>query len=185
VKKILLLVLVLIFVSSFVSAGFGVAGGKDESMYPGEKLSRLFILQNTIEDTIWSESVDVLSGDELISFPDGKDFDVETGEFFKLKYLLSVPEDAVIGENLNVILNFPFCCALSITINVIADPNDSDADGIPNSDDFCPDTVGVAIAKGCSCEQILEFMPGISMGNKCGQGVLNVFVNQLGWARNL
>jgi hypothetical protein len=63
--------------------------------------------------------------------------------------------------------------------------DDLDNDGVPNSDDFCPDTVGEALADGCSCEQILVFKPGNGEKNSCSDGIVKVFVKRLGWAKDL
>jgi len=65
---------------------------------------------------------------------------------------------------------------------------DSDNDGVPNTEDKCPNTVGSQIVYGCSCNQILGFKPGNSKGEYkygCSQGTIDVFTKQIGWAKGL
>ena len=65
---------------------------------------------------------------------------------------------------------------------------DSDNDGVVNSEDLCPNTIGVQQVEGCSCEQILELKPGEDEGelkNGCSAGTIEVFSKQIGWAKDL
>lgn len=65
---------------------------------------------------------------------------------------------------------------------------DSDKDGVPDSQDKCPNTIGEQIVYGCSCEQILAFKPGNNIGelkNGCSNGTIDVFTKQIGWAKGL
>ncbi|MCF7910584.1 hypothetical protein K9L16_02845 [Candidatus Pacearchaeota archaeon] len=67
---------------------------------------------------------------------------------------------------------------------------DSDSDGIPDSDDKCPQTSEDEdeIIYGCSCSQILELKPGEDSyeGKKsCPQGVIWIFTKGIGWAKDL
>jgi hypothetical protein len=65
---------------------------------------------------------------------------------------------------------------------------DSDGDGIPDADDKCPNTEGEQLVYGCSCEQVLELKPGEDTAENrqgCSQGLLNVFENAIGWAKDL
>jgi hypothetical protein len=67
-------------------------------------------------------------------------------------------------------------------------PPDQDNDGVPDSEDKCPDTTGQQIVYGCSCEQILAFKPGNTKGelkNGCSQGTVDVFTKKIGWAKDL
>ena len=60
---------------------------------------------------------------------------------------------------------------------------DEDDDGIPDSEDKCPNTIGAQIIYGCSCEQILVFKPGKNNGelkNECSKGTINVFTKNIG-----
>ncbi len=65
---------------------------------------------------------------------------------------------------------------------------DQDHDGVPDSQDKCPDTIGLQIIYGCSCKQILALKPGNNEGelkNGCSKGTIDVFTKQIGWAKNL
>ena len=70
---------------------------------------------------------------------------------------------------------------------ITGDPliEDSDNDGIPDDEDKCPDTTGDQISYGCDCNQILELKPGKDEGLECTKGIINVFKNKIGWAKNL
>lgn len=68
------------------------------------------------------------------------------------------------------------------------DIKDQDNDGVPDTEDKCPDTIGKQIIYGCSCEQILAFKPGNNKGelkNNCSNGTMDVFSKQIGWTKNL
>ncbi len=94
-----------------------------------------------------------------------------------------------VSANVSII---PFLCAPYPT-NWISDENgncifDQDNDGIPDSQDKCPNTAGQQIVYGCSCEQILAFKPGNNNGELkkgCSNGTIDVFTKQIGWAKNL
>lgn len=65
---------------------------------------------------------------------------------------------------------------------------DEDDDGVLDDEDKCPNTVEEQLVYGCSCEQILELKPGeYTAENRqgCSQGIVNVFTNAVGWAKDL
>ncbi len=62
---------------------------------------------------------------------------------------------------------------------------DEDSDGVLDSEDKCPNTIGEQIVYGCSCKQILELKPGKDNSNKCSKGIIDVFTKKIGWAKNL
>lgn len=69
---------------------------------------------------------------------------------------------------------------------------DSDNDGVPDSEDLCPNTTDEEpndpIINGCSCKQILDLKPGENKGelkNGCSEGTIKVFTKQIGWAKDL
>ncbi len=62
---------------------------------------------------------------------------------------------------------------------------DEDNDGIPNSEDKCPDTEEEQIVYGCSCKQILKLKPGEDSSEECSKGIIEVFTKQIGWAKDL
>jgi parallel beta-helix repeat protein len=65
---------------------------------------------------------------------------------------------------------------------------DQDNDGIPNSEDKCPNTVEEQIIYGCSCRQILEKKPGEDTATNregCSKGIVDVFTKAVGWAKDL
>jgi len=65
---------------------------------------------------------------------------------------------------------------------------DSDNDGVFDTEDKCPNTVGQQLVYGCSCQQILDLKPGVDAGeyrNGCSQGTIEVFTKAIGWAKDL
>ena len=65
---------------------------------------------------------------------------------------------------------------------------DKDNDGILDEDDECPNTVEEQIIYGCSCNQILDLKPGEDTATNrdgCSQGVIDVFTDAKGWAKDL
>ncbi|MFH1308025.1 MAG: hypothetical protein ABIH72_04190 [archaeon] len=80
-------------------------------------------------------------------------------------------------------------CGLKITVIVPEPPiQDADGDGIPDEEDFCPDTSGIALSKGCSCAQILELKPGKDtkeINTGCTEKTIIAFDNGISWAKKL
>jgi hypothetical protein len=65
---------------------------------------------------------------------------------------------------------------------------DSDNDGIMDSSDKCPNTIGKQLIYGCSCEQILTLKPGQDTSKNradCSLGIIDVFGKAIGWAKDL
>jgi Tol biopolymer transport system component len=65
---------------------------------------------------------------------------------------------------------------------------DSDGDGVPNSEDKCPNTIGEQLVYGCSCNQILDLKPGKDTATNregCSKGIIEVFTKGIGWAKDL
>jgi len=65
---------------------------------------------------------------------------------------------------------------------------DSDNDGVTDSEDKCPNTEEGQIVYGCSCEQILSLKQGNNNGELkkgCSKGTIDVFTKKIGWARGL
>jgi len=65
---------------------------------------------------------------------------------------------------------------------------DSDGDGVPNSEDKCPNTIDEQLVYGCSCEQILDLKPGENTATNregCSKGIVEVFTKGIGWAKDL
>lgn len=66
--------------------------------------------------------------------------------------------------------------------------SDEDGDGVSDEEDFCSGTVGEALSRGCSCEQILDYKPGKNKGelkHGCSQGTIDIFTTLSGWAHRL
>lgn len=62
---------------------------------------------------------------------------------------------------------------------------DEDNDSIPDSEDLCPNTENEQIIYGCSCNQILELKPGNDSNGECSEGIIHVFTEGIGWAKDL
>lgn len=62
---------------------------------------------------------------------------------------------------------------------------DEDNDGVPNDEDKCPNTEGEQIIYGCSCKQILELKHGENKKSVCNPGIIKVFTEGIGWAKDL
>jgi len=79
-------------------------------------------------------------------------------------------------------LNAPYPFGKSVSCN------DLDGDGVPNSEDKCPNTIGEQLVYGCSCEQILKLKPGEDTATNregCSKGIVEVFTKGIGWAKDL
>ncbi|MBU2477111.1 right-handed parallel beta-helix repeat-containing protein [Candidatus Micrarchaeota archaeon] len=77
---------------------------------------------------------------------------------------------------------------INVTVNDINPPiQDDDNDGVPNLEDKCPNTTETQLVFGCSWSQILDLKPGNNKGlyGNVNQGILQVFTQQIGWAKNL
>lgn len=72
------------------------------------------------------------------------------------------------------------CAALSSTYDTQCTGDDDD---VINAEDCCPETEGVAIANGCSEEQILKVKPSKDP-KKINRGLFQVFLRKIGWARD-
>ncbi len=106
-------------------------------IYPGGSQYRSFLLfgESSGYDR-WFEGI-VLEGFEYISFPDGNVFFVPAEEMVFAPFILSVPNSAKVGDIYPMEVFWKPCTSISWEIHVIPDPNDSDGDGIPDSQDNC------------------------------------------------
>ena len=103
--------------------------------------------------------------------------------------LLTYPEDGYDICEAGKIIEEYSCELLSSEYNEeCALAHDSDSDGVLDEEDKCSNTVGEQLIYGCSCDQILELKPGEDTATNrqgCSNGILNVFENAIGWAKDL
>ena len=103
------------------------------------------------------------------------------------EYFVNYPLSGFDTCNSGVITQEYSCQMISSHYDTTCD-SDDDNDGVLDSEDKCSNTIEKQIIYGCSCEQILTFKLGISKGelkNGCSKGIINVFIKQIGWAKNL
>jgi hypothetical protein len=98
----------LIMLSVFVSAGFGIASyytevGDPLEIYPGQTVETYFKIQNTVDEgkeiTVQGE---LTEGSDIARFTTGSSYDVEWGEQANVLVSLSAPDSAPIGKEYTV-----------------------------------------------------------------------------------
>ena len=174
VWSIFLVFTMLILLSSFVSANFGVGSPVSELLYPGQSIESALSVQNTLDDAKdLIVAGEILEGGDYVSFiNDVSNIMVPAGEIVVVPIKISVPQDAKIGDIYDIkvlfkgisggsggeggTIEFKFNVGKSFKVVVIPNPNDFDNDGILNADDSCADTASgeEANTQGCSCSQI-------------------------------
>jgi hypothetical protein len=137
--NIFLVLTVLIGLSSFVSAQFGVGSPVRENLYPGQVLDSSISLQNTIDDAAdIVVSGEILKGGEYVSFlKDVSSIEVPASGVVSIPIRISVSENANIGDIYEVelmfrtvsggaegegMIQFRSNVGKSFTIGVIAEP---------------------------------------------------------------
>ncbi len=98
---------ILLMLTSFVSAEFGVGSPVSLNLYPGQSIDSAFSLQNTIEGTgdLTIEAI-ILEGGEYIILTQGNRFDVPQGGVVSLPIKVAIPENAKVGDVYKVKLLF-------------------------------------------------------------------------------
>lgn len=100
-------VLLLVLLSVFISADFGIGFANKVSLSPGGSIDRYFSLQNVIEpisDT--TVNVSVVEGSKYVSFPEGTIFEVPAGETVSIPVTLSISSNARVGDEYPVKIMF-------------------------------------------------------------------------------
>lgn len=102
-EKVLMVSLVLamlLLLSTFVSANFGVGSPVRENLYPGQTIESAFSLQNTLDnakDMVIKGSI--LEGEDYVTFIDDvSSISVPAGGVVSVPIRISVPSNANIGD---------------------------------------------------------------------------------------
>ena len=100
VWSIFLVFTMLILLSSFVSANFGVGSPVSELLYPGQSIESALSVQNTLDDAKdLIVAGEILEGGDYVSFiNDVSNIMVPAGEIVVVPIKISVPQDAKIGD---------------------------------------------------------------------------------------
>jgi len=194
VLGIVLVALIVIFVAFAVAIGVTYPHPNSFQLYVGETGNFNFQLQTDDSDVNFTFYIDEDSPLEL-TLPE--DIIVPANQRYNVAGSVYVPEGLASGNYTE-----KFCargcpvegnvcmavCGLPINVEVISVIFDEDNDGIPDSEDKCPETIEEQIVYGCSCNQILDLKPGEDTGqlrNGCSEGTLLVFERAIGWAKDL
>jgi len=175
-KRVIVCLIISVFLISSVSA-LGVGFIQIIEVYPGQDFEAAFSLQNLPPigfDFLFIGSV--LEGEQYISFPSGVEFLVPDGQIVHAPFRISVPLDAVVGDEYIVSLLWSPCCGISFKIRVIPPPPgvDSDGDGIPDIDDACPfENPEGKDADGDGCIDTIESLINVTEGLNLQQGISN------------
>ena len=105
VMTIFIIALLVMFSINLSSIGIGFSQNIEAS--PGETINRVLSLQNLPAgngDLLFTGTIE--EGNEVISFPQGNEFEVSDGELVQAPIQIKIPANANVGQTYNVKISF-------------------------------------------------------------------------------